>query len=138
MLGEDRVGMPMTVDNHLPDRYAIDKFAPPPPPTMKREPRKSRGLLAARVFRPPIPVEVITRPSRADEPGELQIEAIKGEGDLSGEVRSCAGPWQLESSWWSPSPVDREYWDVELARGKSYRMYRGEGKAEWYVDAGYE
>lgn len=138
MLGDDRVGMPTTVDNHLPDRYAIDTFSPPPPPTMKREPRKSRGLLAARVFRPPIPVEVITRPSRSDESGEMQIEAIKGEGDISGEVRSCAGPWQLESSWWSPSPVDREYWDVELAKGKSYRVYREERDAGWYVDAGYE
>jgi protein ImuB len=138
MLGEERVGMPMTVDTHIPDRYAIGSFNPPPPPDMKRGPRKSRGLLAARIFRPPIPVEVITRPSRPDEPGEIQIEQIKGEGDLNGPVLSCAGPWQLNASWWTPNPVDREYWDVEMSRGKSYRVYREEVGAGWYVDAGYE
>ncbi len=77
LLGEGRVGMPVGVDGHLPDRFDIGSFSPPPPPDMKRAPRKSRGLLAVRVFRPPIPVEVMTRPSRTDEPGEVQIESIR-------------------------------------------------------------
>ncbi len=77
LLGEGRVGMPVTVDGHLPERFDISSFSPPPPPDMKRAPRKSRGLLAVRVFRPPIPVEVMTRPSRTDEPGEVQIESIR-------------------------------------------------------------
>src|SRR6185369_722060 len=59
MLGEERVGMPQTVDGHLPDRYAIAAYDPPPPPHLSRPPRKSRGLVAARVFRPPIPIEVV-------------------------------------------------------------------------------
>ncbi|HUP59173.1 MAG TPA: DNA polymerase Y family protein [Thermoanaerobaculia bacterium] len=138
MLGEDRVGMPMTVDGHLPERYAIETFAPPPPPDLKRTPRKSRGLIAARVFRPPIPVEVITRRSREDEGGDFQIASIKGEGDINGEVKACAGPWELEAAWWSPVPADREYWDVEMAKGKSYRVYREEGEKRWFVEAGYE
>src|SRR6185436_16476368 len=54
MLGDDRVGMPVSVDGHLPERYGIGSFAPPPPPDMKRKPRKSGGLAAVRVFRPPI------------------------------------------------------------------------------------
>jgi protein ImuB len=135
LLGEDRVGMPMTVDNHLPERYAIGQFAPPPPPEMKRGPRKSHGLAGVRVFRPPIPVEVITRPSRSDEPGDIQIEAIKGEGDFAGEVRTCAGPWQLEHAWWS-ADTERSYWDVELLHGKTYRLYRDAGAEGWFVEAG--
>ena len=138
MLGEDRVGMPATVDGHLPERYAIETFAPPPPPDMKRTPRKSRGLIAARIFRPPIPVEVITRPSREGEPGDVQITSIRGEGDINGEVKACAGPWELEAAWWSPASTDREYWDIEMALGKSYRVYREQTEQKWFVEGAYE
>lgn len=138
LLGEDRVGMPATVDGHLPDRYAIAEFAPPPPPDMRRQPHRSRGLLAVRVFRPPIPVEVITRPSRNDEPGDVQIESIEGDGDFAGPVRTSAGPWQIESSWWSDTPAERTYWDVEVARGEAYRLYRDATQSEWYVEGKYE
>lgn len=135
MLGEEAVGMPMSVDAHLPDRYAIGAYTPPPPPDVRRGPRKSRGVIPARIFRPPLPVEVITRPSREDEPGEIQIEALKGEGDLEGAVKACAGPWQMEEGWWSPTATERSYWDVELARGTTYRIYRD--ASAWFVEAKY-
>ena len=41
ILGDGRVGMPMTVDGHLPERYAINVFSPPPPPDMKRTPARA-------------------------------------------------------------------------------------------------
>ncbi|HEX8153069.1 MAG TPA: DNA polymerase Y family protein [Thermoanaerobaculia bacterium] len=136
MLGEERVGMPETVDGHLPERHALAAYAPPPPPELKRKPRKSRGLLAVRVFRPPIPVEVITRPSTTSEPGDIQISAINGEGDISGEVRVSSGPWEVEEGWWTEKPECREYWDVELLRGRSYRVFKGP-ETNWWVDAEY-
>lgn len=131
MLGEGRVGMPVAVDGHLPERHAIGDFAPPPPPDLKRTPPRGRGVLAARVFRPPIPVEVITR----DSGGETHLESIKGEGDVSGSVRVASGPWRIEEGWWTPAPNAREYWDVELEKGGLYRVYRGGESNEWYVDA---
>ena len=132
LLGDDRVGMAMAVDGHLPDRYAIGEYAPPPPPTTRRKPDKSRGLLAVRVFRPPVPVEVITR----ECDGETQIAALEGEGDLSGPVRASSGPWRIESSWWSDAPASREYWDVEL-EGGMFRLCQAE-TGGWMVDARYE
>jgi protein ImuB len=134
LLGDDRVGMAMAVDGHLPERYTIGDYAPPPPPDARRKPVKSRALLAARVFRPPIPVEVITRETN----GDLKIEAIHGEGDLHGAVRVFSGPWRIESAWWSDAPAAREYWDVELDRGGVYRLYQAEPSAEWFVDARYD
>lgn len=131
MLGDGRVGMAVTVDGHLPERYAVAGYAPPIPPDERRKPPRSRGLLAARVFRPPIPVEVITR----EEDGETQIAAIAGDGDYAGEVRVSSGPWRIESSWWSDVPADRSYWDAELVRGGVYRLYRDGG---WFVDARYD
>lgn len=130
ILGGDRVGMAMAVDGHLPERFAIGDFAPPPPPERRLTPPKSRGLLAVRVFRPPIPVEVIMH----DE----QIESIHGEGDLSGAVHLCSGPWKVEEGWWMEQPADREYWDIELVRGGVYRVYRDCGANAWFVDARYD
>lgn len=133
LLGDGRVGMATTVDGHLPERYAIADYAPPPPPTTRRKPAKSHGLLAVRVFRPPIPVEVITR----EVDGELQITAIHGDGDHTGETRLSSGPWRIQDGWWSSSPADREYWDVELIRGGVYRVYR-EAARSWFLDARYD
>jgi len=138
LLGEDRVGMAMTVDSYLPEHYAMGNYAPPPPPDTRHKPHKSRSLLAGRVFRPPLPVEVITR--QLD--GQLQISGIKSAGnspgDVSGNVRVSSGPWRIESGWWSDAPAAREYWDVELERGGIYRVYQAAASMEWFVDARYD
>lgn len=136
LLGEERVGMAMAVDGHLPERYAVGGYDPPPPPPARLTPHRSRGLLAVRVFRPPVPVEVIT--SASEREGELRIAAIHGEGDLSGPVRVSSGPWRLESGWWSDAPDAREYWDVELERGGIYRLYQSTPSHDWFVDARYD
>jgi protein ImuB len=133
ILGEGSVGMPMTVDGHMPERYGIGAFDPPPPPDVRRKPRKSRGLLAVRVFRPPVPVEVLTR----TKDGETQIAAIRSDGELSGDVRVSSGPWQIEEGWWKEAPDAREYWDVELVRGGIYRMYCAGPEKQWFVDSEY-
>jgi protein ImuB len=71
LLGAGRVGSPRTVDGHRPERFTEVSFAPAPPPTIARPPRTGRGLLAVRVLRPPIELEVITesRESRVESPG---------------------------------------------------------------------
>lgn len=157
ILGDGRVGMPMTVDGHLPERYAINVFSPPPPPDVRRTPARARGLLAVRTFRPPIPIEVTTREAAGDD---VQIATIRSlaevvsdsrppapdsrprveagsKVEIAGTVRICSGPWQVEEGWWSDRPDIREYWDVELERGGVYRVFRGSA-AEWFVDARYE
>jgi protein ImuB len=157
ILGDGRAGMPITVDGHLPERYAINVFSPPPPPDIKRIPARARGLLALRTFRPPIPIEVTTREAACDD---LQIATIRSLAEtvsdarppardnrprveagsrveIDGSVRVCSGPWRVEEGWWSDRPDIREYWDVELERGGVYRVFRG-GPAEWFVDARYE
>jgi hypothetical protein len=80
-----------------------------------------------RVFRPPIPVEVIVN--------DGQIERIQGEGDIQGEVRASSGPWRVEEGWWRDAPEAREYWDVEVGNAM-YRVY--ETSNGWKVDARYE
>ncbi len=59
LLGADRVGSPRAVNGHRPERFTQVSYSPPPPPTLARPPRTGRGLLAVRVLRPPIALEVI-------------------------------------------------------------------------------
>ena len=151
MIGEERIGMAVAVDGHLPERFSITGYAPPPPPDVRCGPQKSRGLLAVRVLRPPVPLEVITRPSRDDERPGLEIVSIREERPLSdddktgsrkatiaGEARVCSGPWRLEEGWWSETAATREYWDVEIAGGGIYRLYRERGDGGWFADGVYD
>jgi protein ImuB len=59
-IGPERVGSPRAVDGHLPERYQTEPFDPPPAPKLRQPPRGGRGLLAVRVLRPPVSLEVIT------------------------------------------------------------------------------
>lgn len=153
LLGEDRVGMACAVDGHLPERFAVGAYDPPPPPDAQRAAGRARGILAARVFRPPIPVEVMTRDDRG--PATALIDAIRStlpepaedaggkritgaQTIIEGSVRVCSGPWQIEQGWWNDEPAAREYWDVELERGGIYRLFRDQHAATWFVDARYD
>ena len=62
LLGADRIGSPRAVNGHRPERFTQVSYSPPPPPTLARPPRTGRGLLAVRVLRPPIALEVLTGP----------------------------------------------------------------------------
>ena len=144
LLGEGRVGSPRTVDGHLPERFALVPWEPPPPPVERRPPRAGRGLLAVRVLRPPLPLEVLVDgnghrvPSRPASLKALASEAIKGMPDLRGAVRVASGPWHLEEAWWSDAPVAREYWDVELSSGPLCRIYRDTASGDWFADGVYD
>jgi len=72
-IGPDRVGAPQTVDGHLPERYGVAPFDPPPAPKLRREPKNGRGLLAVRVLRPAVPLEVITEEVNDNENSQFSI-----------------------------------------------------------------
>jgi protein ImuB len=148
MLGADRVGSPRAVDGHVPERLAVADYSPPPPPLERRAPRTGRGLLAIRVLRPPVEmtVEVTAgggHPERSEGsppcPRPLSLQSTNGaEPAISGAVRAAAGPWSLEEGWWSAAPASRDYWDVELAAGGLYRIYRDRATEKWYADGMYD
>lgn len=78
MLGPGRIGSPRPLDGHLPERLALVEYAPPPPPTVARDPRRiaGRGLLAVRVLRPAVEIEVLVDGLPAERPVETAPEAI--------------------------------------------------------------
>lgn len=162
LVGRKRVGSPRRAEGHLPERFTLVDFCPPPPPkvTPEPEPREGRGLMAVRVLRPPVPLEVLL-----GEVGENGAESSAGSGrgrdtgsgiggtprqvrstttddhkrpKVEGRVRVASGPWSLEEGWWTDEPVAREYWDVELSDGGLYRIYHDRQRDEWFADGMYD
>ena len=122
----------------------------PPPPRERAAPKSGRGLLAVRVLRPPVPVEVMVE-SRNGHPAvqhpsdakPLSVKSLLSEHTarrpkIQGAVRVASGPWGLEEGWWQEDPTRRDYWDVELSGGGLYRLYRERQSGDWFVDGVYD
>jgi protein ImuB len=150
LLGPGRVGSPRPVDGHAPERFGLVEYAPPPPPGKRREPRAGRGLLAVRVLRPPVELEVLTQgdperddpvclpPAQIHPAGAATTEKSAKRPRIEGAVKVASGPWGLEEEWWTEDPKGRDYWDVELATGGLYRLYRERATGCWFADGIYD
>ena len=161
LLGPDRVGSPKQVDGHRPERSALVEYAPPAPPEHRLEPKQGRGLLSVRTLRPPVPLEVVTAhpdsgrstvpttdlgsPTPGIESRYVPHEVssvIRDDSSkrpsIRGRIKVAAGPWSLEDEWWSESSTERDYWDIELAEGGLYRIFRQRKTGEWFADGIYD
>ncbi|MBW3566087.1 MAG: DNA polymerase Y family protein [Acidobacteria bacterium] len=139
MVSRERVGSPRTVDSRSPERFNLVAFDPPPPPMNRRDPAPHRGLLTVRTIRPPVELEVILELDTSRETRPVRLRPLDSkESRIEGAVRVASGPWRLEEGWWSDHPVERSYWDVELARGGLYRIYYDSTKEKWFADGMYD
>jgi len=142
LLGNDRVGSPRVVDGHRPERLSVVEYSPPPPPRLTSETPRGRGLLAVRVIRPPLEIEVLTAGDEsALRPLRLRTPAQEGADrrlHLDSAIRVAAGPWALEERWWTDQPAERSYWDIELETGGVYRIFRDHRTDQWFVDGVYD
>lgn len=140
LLGPGRVGSPRPVDAHRPERFELTPYEPPPPPPLREEAPRRRpggGLLTVRALRPPAELEVVAAEDRG-RPLSVRPASPSGGPRIEGEVRVAAGPWRLEEGWWTDEPADRDYWDVELAGGGLYRIYRDRRSGSWFADGIYD
>ncbi|MEM7584709.1 MAG: DNA polymerase Y family protein [Acidobacteriota bacterium] len=90
MLGDGRVGSPRTVNAHRPERFALEPYAPPPPPKERLEAQPGRGLLTVRVLRPPLEIEVITRGGTA--PSNDAETALADADEVAEPITEYASP----------------------------------------------
>lgn len=143
LLGPERVGSPRPVNGHRPERFTLVEYKPPSPPEVRREPRTGRGLLAVRVLRPPLELEVLTEGEGDAALPPVEVRAVVNDETarrvkIEGTVKVASGPWGLEEEWWTEEPAARDYWDVEIAGSGIYRIYRDRATGSWYADGIYD
>ena len=54
-------------------------------------------------------------------------------GIRGGDVQQIAGPWRTSGHWWDAC-WDRDEYDVALADGAAYRIYRDRHEDKWFVE----
>ena len=123
--------------------------------------------VALRRFRYPIPARVRVEKGRPvhvciDPPSPVGLRWTSRRGFSGGRVDVAAGPWRTSGAWWEGGLVapklqsgegrldhrslgeggwDRDEWDVALADGVTYRLFRERvpadarsAKVEWFVE----
>ncbi len=147
LCGPDHVGTLRAQDSHRVEAVRLEKFNPPPPRPLELNGNgeaKNIAQLMIRAIRPPLEVEVLL--SRGAP------EFVRGP-NLGARVVSLAGPWRRDGEWWhtstdtAPSPqltmktngnFRRDYYELALADGGVYRVYRDLNSAQWFVDGIYD
>ena len=117
-------GAAALLDTHRPGAFLIGSFAPGPLERRRADTRACAPHLALRAFRPPLPAEV------ALEGGAPRFVEAPG---VRGAVLDRAGPWRASGDWWDVA-WSREEWDVALAGGGLYRIYRDRLREQWFVE----
>ena len=65
--------------------------------------------------------------------GSPEYVAIDRRGMNGGGIESCAGPWRTAGDWWREA-WDRDEWDVTVAGGTTYRLFRARDTDRWFVE----
>jgi len=123
IVGEQNVGVPELVDTHHPHPYRLKPDQPQITTAVLQENRQ-----AFRYFRPPLPAKVELQ---QDRPTRLSASGIHG------NILNVAGPWRTSGDWWTQSAWDRDEWDITLASGALYRVYR-EPDERWFIEGSYD
>ncbi len=117
VVGEVNVGSPELLNTHRADAFRMNHFIANPANLSTKLPRPvTAPLLAIRVYRPPIPADVL-----APLGYPQRITTDKG---IIGNVIGYAGPWRTSGEWWRDESWARDEWDIALHTGALYRISR--------------
>ncbi len=87
LIGPDRIGTAEIMNTYRPEACEVRAYDPPPPPEIRRKPRRNRGLLAVRVFRPPVELEVVV-----EEGQETRRQVRSRIAEATGESQPLRDP----------------------------------------------
>ncbi len=124
LLGSDKAGTPEILDTHRPDSFRMVPLGHGPLSTPA-----SRTHMALRRFRPPQFAQVRLEAGRPTHASNMT---------MGGAVLSCAGPWRTAGEWWKPDPWAHDEWDVALADGGVFRLYRDLPTERWFFEGRYD
>ncbi len=86
----------------------------------------ARGPRPVRLFRLPIPIQVLTA-----IPSGVPYQ-IRHQGQAHRVVRWW-GPERIQTGWWRGQPIARDYYRVELENGVHYWIYRCLESGTWFL-----
>ena len=132
------------VDRHRPEgAYEWVPFVPPqtlgprpPKKKKKRTPSATPPLVASagvgvvdpgalRLLDPPRPL-----PSLEEEPAPARLVSL---GGPPRRIVTATGPTRLQSEWWTPSPLARDYYEIETDDGARFWLFRDHGDGRFYL-----
>ena len=126
LVGAENVGTPELLDTHKPDSYRMRAFNPSLRNAQKTTRRPFR--LALRRFRPPVFAQVTFH--------EQPIRIVSRE--IEGAIRQACGPWYSSGHWWLPDAWQHEEWDIALASGTLYKIFRDIKTECWFIEGNYD
>ena len=143
LCGPDRVGTITPAESYRPEAARLAAFASPPPSHDGQAAAANVTPIAIRTIRPAEEVEVLC----AREAPEF----VRGKR-ICARVISIAGPWRRQGEWWAtdsapassparthaPAAFARDYYELALADGAVYRIYRDLDSGKWFVDGIYD
>jgi protein ImuB len=131
--GRGRVGFPIVTDSNRPESFEVKSLFFPINGKRGVPRHESSGVLAMRIFRPPLQARVElagTAPCRITFNG------------MRADVKQASGPWQSSGEWWSKSSEwKRQEWDIGLVsdgRAAVYRIFQDCFSGQWFVEAMYD
>lgn len=131
ILGPDRSGSPSLSDSWKPDSFRIKNLdtdlgtSENPTQDTDEASEPKIGLPLSRI-RPPEHISLLAKDGTPAQ--------ITG-GPYAGEIVASSGPYNLSGHWWELSRWSRVEWDIELAQGGLYRIYRE--RSQWFMEGVY-
>ncbi|HLJ89855.1 MAG TPA: DNA polymerase Y family protein [Candidatus Angelobacter sp.] len=128
--GRDRVGMPVVLDTHSADAFAVKKFQP----ECNQHSPVATPRFALRIYRPPQPAKVKT------VNGRPQAIGFDSHPSSTFRIIAASGPWRTSGGWTEDSERwERDEWDIAVENEsiQMLRIYRDGGK-RWFVDGMYD
>lgn len=138
LVGEGNAGSPALLNTHRPDAFQMQTFSPekslqPAALQATSDALRKSPLSAFRfAFRYARPAPSAQVRLKSERPIEVKFSMHANKRD----VLASAGPWRASGDWWTPSPWDREEWDIELSDGGLYRVFRS--SREWFLEGVYD
>ena len=125
LVGEENVGVPVLVDQRLPESFSLDPEKLPQG-REKLELRSDRLLAAFSYFRPPVSAAVTVENKRL-----LFVRTHF----FSGRVKKYSGVWKRSSYWWN-RPWNSKEWDIEVEDAGIYRLAQNDD--DWFLVGEYD
>lgn len=132
LVGEDRVGSPELIEQHVQVPFRMARFIPGRGRTDQIAAPVNRT--AVRIYRPSIPAEV---EKNCGAPRRIRFLGKQY------RISQASGPWRRSGEWWSGERWGRDEWDLVLDGSEEsgrliLRVYRDLITRRWYVDGEYD